>query len=177
VGALWFIHMLPVFFVVTRLLRRVPPWVMWLCAATLHSLQIQSDWHIIRELAARYVYFYSGYVLAPHVFRLAAWSRARWSRALGYAGAAAVIFAAASLSKLPWTAPLRYLGQHSIVVYMGDFAVSMLGVIALTPLVGELGSRALIATALTVIGTVVAWRVARGTPLGFLYERPRWLWL
>ena len=203
VGALWFIHMLPVFFLVTRLTRSVPPWLMWLGAAALHSLQIDSDWHIIREFASRYVYFYSGYVLAPYVFRIAAWAHERWpktlaylacwgvvnallvaegwaflpfvSLALGYAGALAVIFTAVMLSKLAWTEPLRYLGQNSIVVYLGDFGVSMIVVIAVTPLIGDLGALALIATLLTVIGTIVMWRVALRTPVRFMYVRPRWL--
>jgi uncharacterized membrane protein YcfT len=203
VGALWFIHMLPVFFLVTRLTRSVPPWLMWLGAAALHSLQIQSDWHVIREFAARYVYFYSGYVLAPYVFRLASWVHARtwaalgylacwgvvnallviegWallpfvSLALGYAGALAVIFTAVMLSKLAWTEPLRYLGQNSIIVYLGDFGVSLIVVIALIRLIGDIGSLALISTVLTVIGTIVLWRMALHTPVRFMYVRPRWL--
>jgi uncharacterized membrane protein YcfT len=205
VGALWFIHILPVFFVVTRLLRRVPPWLVWLGAVALHSLQIQSDWHVIREGASRYVYFYSGYVLAPHVFRIAAWAYARASRALGYlacwgvvnglvvaagwawlpgvslalgyAGALAVIFAAVLLSRLTWTAPLRYLGQSSIVVYLGDFVVSMIMARAVERLIPELGARALITTAVTVIGTLILWRVTLRTPARFMYVRPRWLGL
>jgi len=39
----------------------------------------------------------------------------------------------------------------------------------------EIGGRALIATVVTAIGTVAAWRVALPTPLRFLHERPRWL--
>ena len=203
VGALWFIHMLPVFFIVTRLTRAVPPWWMWLGAATLHSLQIESEWHVIREFASRYVYFYSGYVLAPHVFRIASWAHARAGRAigylaswgvvnalvvaagwatlpfvslaLGYAGALAVILSAVMLSKLAWTRPLRYLGQNSIVVYLGDFGVSMIVVRVLAPLIGDIGSLALISTVLTVIGTIVLWRVVLRTPARFLYVRPRWL--
>ncbi len=205
VGPLWFIHILPVFFLVTRLLRRVPPWIVWLGAVALHSLQIQSDWHVIREGASRYVYFYSGYVLAPHVFRIAAWAHARTSRALGYlagwgvvngllvaagwawlpgvslalgyAGALAVIFAAVLLSKVAWTGPLRYLGQSSLVVYLGDFGVSMIVGRAVERLIPELGARALIATVVTVIGTLVLWRVTLRTPARFLYVRPRWLGL
>jgi len=202
-GPLWFIHILPVFFVVTRLLRPVPPWLVWLGAATLHSLQLESDWHVVEEGAARYVYFYSGYVLAPHVFRLAAWAYERWPRALGYllvwgvvngavvalgwsglpvvslalgyVGAIAVIFAAATLSKLRSTAPLRYLGQSSLVVYLADFAVSMAVVMVVARLIPDLGTRALVSTVLTVIGAIVLWRVALRTPARFMYVRPRWL--
>lgn len=202
-GPLWFIHILPVFFVITRALRRVPPWLVWLAAAALHTLQIQSDWHVIREGASRYVYFYSGYLLAPHVFRLAAWAYERWSRALGYllgwglvngwvvamgwstlpvvslalgyVGAIAVIFAAATLSKLSWTTPLRYIGQNSIVIYLADFAMSMAVVLTVGRVIPDIGTRALVSTVLTVIGAVVLWRVALRTPARFMYVRPRWL--
>jgi uncharacterized membrane protein YcfT len=203
VGALWFIHILPVFFLVTRLLRRIPPPLVWLGAAALHSLQVESDYHVIREGASRYVYFYSGYILAPYVFRIAAWAHARvvatlgylacwgvvnalvvaagwaWlpfvSLALGYAGALAVIFVAVLLSKLSWSRPLRYLGENSIVVYLSDWAVSMIVVIALSKGIPDIGARALISTLVTVVGTIVLWRMALWTPVRFMYVRPRWL--
>ncbi|HWU88591.1 MAG TPA: acyltransferase family protein [Kofleriaceae bacterium] len=201
VGPLWFIHMLPVFFLVTRLTRRVPPWWIWLGAAALHSLQLRTGSKVMDELGSRYVYFYSGYVLAPYVFRIASWAHARvwatlgylacwgivnalvvmagWaalpfvSLALGYVGALAVILAAVMLSRLSWTEPLRYLGQSSIVVYLGDFWVALIVVRALEPVIPDLGACALISTLLTVIGTIVMWRVALRTPARFMYERPR----
>jgi uncharacterized membrane protein YcfT len=202
-GALWFIHILPVFFVVTRLLRRVPPWLVWLGAAALHSLQYKLGWKVPDEFGSRYVYFYSGYVLAPHVFRIASWAYARagvalgylaswgvvngllvaagWaalpgvSLALGYAGALAVIFAAAALSRLAWTRPLQYIGENSIVVYLSDWAVSLVVVRTLALAIGDVGSLALISTVVTVIGTIIGWRVALRTPARFMYVRPRWL--
>lgn len=205
VGALWFIHILPVFFVVTRLTRRVPPWLVWLAAAALHSYQIgyavKTGWKVPDELMARYVYFYSGYILAPHVFRIASWAHARthvalgylacwgvvngllvaagWallplaSLALGYAGALAVIFAAATLSKWSWAHPLRYIGQHSIVIYLSDWAVAVVVVRALALVIGDVGTLGLAATLVTIAGTIVAWRVALRTPGRFMYVRPR----
>ena len=200
-GPLWFIHMLPIFFVVTRLTRAMPAWLMWLAAATLHSLQIKTGWNVPDEFAARYVYFYSGYVLAPHVFRIAAWAYERaginylylagwgivnglvvaagWaglpvvSLALGYAGALAVILTAVLLSKLEWTRPLRYLGQNSVVVYLGDFGMTLIVVTLLRPLIDDPGSLALIASVLTVVGTIVLWQLLIRTPARFLYDRPR----
>jgi uncharacterized membrane protein YcfT len=203
IGPLWFIHILPVFFLVTRLLRPVPPWLVWLAAAALHCLQIQSDWHVIREGASRYVFLYSGYVLAPYVFRIAAIASARepallgylacwgvvngllvaagWAGlpgvtlALGYAGALAVIFTSVMLSKVAWSGPLRYAGESSIVVYLADWAVSLVAVRALAKQISSPGWLGLVATMVTVIGTLVLWRVALRTPVRFLYVRPRWL--
>jgi uncharacterized membrane protein YcfT len=203
VGPLWFIHILPVFFIVTRLTRAVPPWVIWLAAAALHSLRVKTGWHVPDELSARYVYFFSGYILAPHVFRIASWAydsvrlgfgylacwaiinglvvAAGWaalpgiSLALGYLGALAVITTAVLLSKVRWTTPLRYLGQNSIVVYLGDLSVSMIVVRLLERVIGDVGTLGLVSSAATVAGTIVLWRMALHTPLRFMYVRPSWL--
>src|SRR6202000_3385749 len=69
-GTLWFIYLLPIFFVVTRLTRRVPPVVIWAGAAALEMLHISTGWTAIDEFAARFVYFYSGYLFADYVFTL-----------------------------------------------------------------------------------------------------------
>jgi uncharacterized membrane protein YcfT len=201
-GPLWFIHILPIFFVLTRVTRRVPWWLMWLGAATLHALPIETGWHVPDELASRYVFFYSGYIFAPHLFRIAAWARAHlgyalgylcvWglvnglvvgagfadtpaaSLPLGYAGALAVIVAAVVLSTRSWTKPLRYLGENSIVLYLGDALVSVAVTRMLLPPEGDAGTLGLVATLLTIVGTVVLWRVLLRTPAAFLYRRPAW---
>jgi uncharacterized membrane protein YcfT len=204
-GSLWFIHILPVFFLVTRLTRSVPRWAIWIGAAVLHSLPIATGWHVPDQFAQRFVYFYSGYVLAPHVFRLSAWVYARvpvalgalvgwgivnglvvaagWaalpivSLALGYAGAFAVIITAVMLSKLAWAWPLRDLGRNSIIVYLGDVGVSLIVVRLLQPLLSDVGTLALVSSLMTVLGTLVLWQVAIRTPARFLYQRPAWLTL
>ena len=74
-GTLWFIYLLPVFFVVCKATRRMPPLLIWAVAALLEAAHISTGWTVIDEFAARFVYFYSGYWLAGYVF---AWSdRAR----------------------------------------------------------------------------------------------------
>ncbi len=70
-GTLWFIYLLPVFFVVTKLMRAVPPLVIWLAAAGLEAATIETGWTVIDEFANRFVYFYTGYWLAAHIFKLA----------------------------------------------------------------------------------------------------------
>jgi uncharacterized membrane protein YcfT len=66
-GTLWFIYLLAVFFVGTRLLRRVPPLAVWLFAAALEIAPIETGWTLIDEFASRFVYFYSGYPGAVRV--------------------------------------------------------------------------------------------------------------
>jgi hypothetical protein len=71
-GTLWFIYLLPVFFVVTKATRDVPPMIVWFVAALLQIAQVHTGATVIDEFCARFVYLYSGYVLAPYVFRFAA---------------------------------------------------------------------------------------------------------
>ena len=69
-GTLWFIYLLPVFFVVTKLhARRIPQIVVWLVAAALEIVPIETGWTMIDEFAARFVYFYTGYILARALLR------------------------------------------------------------------------------------------------------------
>ena len=43
-GTLWFIYLLPIFFVVTKLVRGVPPLACWLVAAALEIAPIGTGW-------------------------------------------------------------------------------------------------------------------------------------
>jgi uncharacterized membrane protein YcfT len=70
-GTLWFIYILPIFFVVTKAPRDVPPVIVWFVAALLQIADVHTGATVIDEFCARFVYFYSGYALAPYVFRFA----------------------------------------------------------------------------------------------------------
>ena len=69
-GTLWFIYLLPVFFVVAKATRRMPPLMIWGVAALLEMTHIATGWTVIDEFCARFVYFYSGYLFAAYVFAL-----------------------------------------------------------------------------------------------------------
>ncbi len=81
-GTLWFIYILPVFFVFTRLVRGLPVWFVLLWAAALEILPVRTGWMMFDEFCARYVYFFAGYALATNVFAIAAWIRANPGKAL-----------------------------------------------------------------------------------------------
>jgi uncharacterized membrane protein YcfT len=75
---LWFIYVLPLFFVVTKLARTigVPNWALWLAAAAMQTFPMHTGWEAIDDYGAYYfVFFLTGYMLAPKVFKLAAWAR------------------------------------------------------------------------------------------------------
>jgi uncharacterized membrane protein YcfT len=151
---LWFILVLPMYFVFTRLTRRVPVWVMFPAAIGLHFLAHKTGLKVADAFCERYVFFYAGYVFASRFFDWAAWARAHtaavlvgllaWAAAnawlvnngyletsgvaivLGFAGALAVIAVGSQLSRFDAMRWLAYLGKQSIVVYLG-FYLPMVG--------------------------------------------------
>src|SRR5262249_60210027 len=58
-----------------------PPAAIWLVGAALELARVgfalSTGWTVIDEFAARFVYFYTGYLLAPRIFALAARVQAR----------------------------------------------------------------------------------------------------
>ncbi len=206
-GTLWFIYLLPIFFVVVKLTRRVPIWIMWPLAAALEISHFHGEWTVPGEFAQRFVYFYTGYVLAPHIFKLAKrvldnpWNGvimlALWvpvnaafvlmgwatlpfvSLALGLLGAAAVVRMGALMSLSPSFAFLRYCGEHSLVIYLAFFLpmATTRTVLLKTGIITDLGTEALIITTAGVVGPLLLFWLVRWTPARFLFERPRMFWL
>jgi len=203
-GTLWFIYLLPIFFVVTKLTLRVPPLVIFVVAAALEIAHIQTGWTVIDEFAARFVYFYTGYILSVRIFQIAAAVQARpalaayaliaWalldgfyvfsgladkpfvSLTLGLIGAAAVVSISALIAKSGAFSALRYLGRNSIVVYLAFFLgmAAARSILLKTGLIPDLGSVALIVTASGIAVAVALFSAVRGTPFKFLFERPLW---
>src|SRR5260370_25511699 len=81
-GTLWFIYLLPLFFVVTKAMRRMPPAAIWGVAALLQMARIATCRTAACAFCARFVYFYSGYLFAGYVFALSDRARARPALAL-----------------------------------------------------------------------------------------------
>ena len=203
-GTLWFIYLLPICFVVTKLTRRVPTIIIFAIAAGLEIAPIATGWTVIDEFAARFVYFYLGYVLAARIFKIASAAQARpalaayalvaWallngfyvfsgladkpfvSLTLGVAGAAAVVAVSALMAKSDAFAALRYLGRNSIVVYLAFFLgmAAARSVLLKSGLISDLGTVALLVTASGIAVAVALFWATRHTPLRFLFERPDW---
>ena len=203
-GTLWFIYLLPVFFVVTKLTRGVPVLVIWTALAALEIAHVQTGWTVIDEFCARFVYFYTGYILADRIFQIAATVQARpmlaifglalWalfngfyvavgldgkpfvSLTLGLIGAVAVVAVAALMAKRDAFAPLRWLGEHTIVVYLAFFLgmAASRSVLLKTGIIPDVGTVALLVTASGIAVAVALFLAVRHTPLRFLFERPAW---
>jgi uncharacterized membrane protein YcfT len=208
-STLWFIYLLPIFFVVTKLAHglRIPPVVVWLAAAALEMTHLHTGATVIDEFASRFVYFYTGYLLAPRIFALAKTVDAHpegalaglaiWgmingllvfngfselpliSLGLGLAGAAAVVSVSVLLAKSDLAAPLRYCGRNSIVIYLAFFLpmAATRTLLLKTGWIPDVGTMSAVVTIVGVIGSLVWFWAVRWTFLRFLFERPERFWI
>jgi len=206
-GTLWFIYLLPIFFVVTKLTRKAPPSAIWIVAAVLEMAHVVTGWTVIDEFCARFVYFYSGYWLAAYVFTLSDRARARpmlalvslvlwavvngglvlsgfseWpivSLTLGLAGACAIIVIGTLLARVQWLNFLRYCGEHSIVIYLAFFLpmATTRTLLLQSGLLPDIGTVSLIVTIVGVVGAIAVWRLALALHANFLFERPDAFWI
>ncbi len=228
-GTLWFIYLLPVFFIVTRLLKTTNVWLVFAVAALLETLPIHTGWLVIDEFCSRYVYFFAGYAFAPTIFGLAEHLRTRFAIAAiilgiwavlngwlvfnpattpfalwirqesynsgglggwatvpvisliaGFAGALAIVSISALIAGLPWKqviAPLRWLGAHSIVVYLAFFLPMAVArsVLLKSEIITDIGTISLLTVICGVIGPVILYGLIQLTGYGgFLFKRPAW---
>jgi uncharacterized membrane protein YcfT len=206
-GTLWFIYLLPVFFVVTKLTHRVPPLAILGVAATLEMAHIVTGWTVIDEFCARFVYFYAGYWLASYVFGLSDRARARpawalaglalWalinggmvisgfserpliSLALGLAGAGAIVVVGTLLARAHWLNFLRFCGEHSIVIYLAFFLpmAATRTLLLRTGAIPGIGTISLMVTVAGLLGALALWRIALKVGANFLFERPAAFWI
>ncbi|WP_428529218.1 acyltransferase family protein [Roseibium sp.] len=206
---LWFIYMLPIFFVVSKLAHDWKiPWQLVLGAAALLQIApIHTGWLLIDSFASRFVYFYAGFVFAPHIFALADWARERvflsigllvtWglvnailvfnglstlpflSLALGAAGAGAIILTSALIVKVGTLDYLRVFGENSIVIYLSFFfPMAVTREILLRFGMLDTGTISLIVNIVAVSAPMVLFWMIRKTNVGwFLFKRPKWAYL
>jgi uncharacterized membrane protein YcfT len=206
-GTLWFIYLLPIFFVVIKLTRRLPAPLILAVAAALEAAHIVTGWTVIDEFCNRFVYIYSGYLFANHVFALSDGARARpwaalagliawaladaalvaagvseWpgiSLALGLAGACAIITIGTLLARAHLFNGLRFCGEHSIVIYLAFFLpmAATRTLLLKTGIIADIGTVSLIVTIVGVFGALLIWRLALAMHANFLFERPGAFWI
>jgi uncharacterized membrane protein YcfT len=206
-GTLWFIYLLPIFFVVTKAMRRAPALLIWGLAAMLETAHFSTGWTVIDEFGARFVYFYTGYLFAYYVFALStrarAWPRlalaslllwalidgglvrlgvSEWpviSLALGLAGACAVVTVGTLLARAKWLDFIRFCGEHSIVIYLAFFLpmAATRTLLLRSNIIGDVGSMSLAVTLVALMGALAIWRIALKVGATFLFERPDAFWI
>jgi uncharacterized membrane protein YcfT len=218
-GVLWFIYMLAVFSLATKLLHelRAPHWAVLAFGAALQIVPVNTGSGIVDEFSAYFVYFYGGYALAPHVFTIVAWAQRNTEVAVGglaayalinaalvfgggfemtpvkalmgyaalpglhlvlaFAGSIALCVTAALLMKLKWMDWLRWLGAHSIVVYL-SFSIPMAASRTLLLKLGVIDDTSIISTIVfltALLSPLALYGLIQWTGRGkFLFERPAW---
>jgi uncharacterized membrane protein YcfT len=206
-GTLWFIYLLPIFFVVTKLSRPLPPLAIWIAAAVLEMAHVATGWTVIDEFCARFVYFYSGYLFADQVFALSDRARVRpvlalaalavwalvngglvalglseWpviSVALGLAGAIGIVTIGTLLARARLLNALRFCGEHSIVIYLAFFLpmAATRTLLLRTGIIENVGTMSLVVTIVALFGALAIWRIALKAGANFLFERPLAFWI
>ena len=81
-STLWFIYILAVFSIVTKLLREVSATALFAAGAALQIMPIETGSFLVNEFCERWVYFLAGYLFARQIFRLADWARAHAVKAI-----------------------------------------------------------------------------------------------
>jgi uncharacterized membrane protein YcfT len=83
-GVLWFIYLLAAFSAVTKLTfdLRAPKWAVWAFGAAFQMAHIQTGSYLVDQFCAYFVYFYSGYIFAPLIFKMVGYAAANKRTAL-----------------------------------------------------------------------------------------------
>lgn len=76
-GVLWFIYMLAVVSAATKLVHdlKAPVWAVGAIGAILQMAAVHTGSYLVDQFCAYFIFFYAGFVLAPHLFRLAGWAQ------------------------------------------------------------------------------------------------------
>lgn len=123
INTLWFVHMLAIFYMTTRFLRKIPVPVTFVLAASLQiafSLGwIDTGWSVADRFFDHYIYFFAGYALAPWIFSFASKVTVRpWMAVAGLILWALINsgFTAGGTDQLPGISlALGFLGAAAIV--------------------------------------------------------------
>ena len=92
-GVLWFIYLLAAFSAITKLFYdlRAPKWAVWAFGAAFQMAHIHTGSYLVDQFCAYFVYFYSGYIFAPMIFKLVDWAMSHRALALVGLGVYAVV--------------------------------------------------------------------------------------
>ena len=202
VAMLWFILMLPVYFVVARLLKGVPDVLVLAVAAAMMVFPLHSGIYPLDWFGEYFVFFFAGHVMAERFFSLADWARAEPRKAvlaivvwaignailikmklndhlaisliLGFIGISALVMLSSLISRYPAARWLNYLGRNSIVIYLGFYLPLLLIAAHVGPWAVSAHAKASILLLGSVLAALGLHQLANRAGLHFLYQRPAW---
>ena len=217
-GVLWFIYMLAAFSLASKLLHqlRASHWAVLAVGALMQIAPVHTGSTLVDYFAEYFVYFYGGYALAAHVFRIVDWAQRNSEVAIGaltayalintvlvfggdfrvdpvevhtgfasfpglhlvlaFTGSVALCVFAGLISRVPWMAWLRWLGAHSIVVYLAfSIPMAVSRVLLLKLGLEDTGIVSTLVLLTAIAAPLVLYALVRLTGWGrFLFERPAW---
>lgn len=201
---LWFLQTLSLYFVVTRLLRAAPALLMLAIALAMRLAEYHTGIYPIDWFGEFYFFFLCGHYFAQRWFAIADWAashrRVAWLAlpvwavanqalvasglthqplvmvATGMVGIVAVIGFSSLVSDQRWAQVLRYLGQRSIVVYLGFYLPLQAMVLAYVR-TGSTWNVHLLGAMLVIVSigaSMLMLHLTRNNVGRFLFERPAW---
>lgn len=204
-GTIWFIYVLSTFFLVTRALKDLHPALLVLGAVVLKMLLIATGWMVIDSFANQYIFFIAGYLGSRPILKMAQeaqnyplfvifasgvftfWNIAMmnlgwihnpvYGLAAGITGSVTIIALCTLLAKYKRLYFIRYIGKHSLYIFLAFFFPMAISRIALikTGFIPEINTFAFLVTALSVATPLLAYVILKDTALGFLFKRPQWI--
>ncbi|MEM1376518.1 MAG: acyltransferase family protein [Pseudomonadota bacterium] len=200
---LWFIAVLPVYFVIAKSTKDAPAWLVLGAAFVLLAAPIDTSWRLLDYGSNGLFYFVLGQRAAPYIFATADELRGNGMGAVGFLaawavvamatlslsaapglsalfallGGAAVIAISVLLERAPAMAWLRWVGRNTLVIYLAFFLPMAVTRIVLVKLgiFEEVGVVSLIVWLAAMIGPVSMYFTTRRVGFGrFLFERPQW---
>jgi uncharacterized membrane protein YcfT len=131
-STLWFIYILAIFSVVTKLLRPVPQVVVFAAAAALQILPIETPSFLLNEFCERWVYFLAGYMLAERVFAFARAAGTQPSLILAAVAGWAVVNGSLALTPIAWLPATTLAELPGVALVLGlAGALAIIGIAAI----------------------------------------------
>lgn len=203
-GQLWFIYLLPLFFIAVKATHRMPVFLVATAAVALKLADLDTGWKMVDRFGMYFVFFYAGHMLAARIFSYVEWMRQHgmmravyllaWctvnamlvmqglievpviNLVMGLTGAFAVILIATIIAPVRLMGWVGYLGANSLVIYVG-FGVPMVllrKVVLTNQLIENVDLASMTLTLLSIVGALIMFWLTRGTFLDFLFSRPSW---
>lgn len=201
-GTIWFIYILPLFFLTARFCRALPPFLVFGAALVMSLLQTQSGWIVADSYTKYLVFFLGGLYAGPWIKTLAAWAKNRvlgvvglclafvaanlqvmaWGQVehpafalvMGFLGAVTIICLSALVGASRAFAPVRYCGQNSLAIYVA-FTFPMVAARILgskTGLITDPDLLSVFVLTTAVAGALAMAWTARRVGITFLFDRP-----
>ncbi|WP_310621987.1 acyltransferase family protein [Flexibacterium corallicola] len=186
-GTLWFIYILPLFFISIKLLHdsKVPALIAICSTIGMQVANVDSGWLVLDNFTQYFIYFYIGFSFSPLIFKVASRVKEQKSLAslflvfwaflngylvfygedthpavslcLGGLGAIAVVCVSALITKARGFAFIRGCGRNSLVIYLSFFFPMAVSRMVLPAIFPSIDVLSALVTFSAVCGPLLLW--------------------